>query len=1110
MVKQTYKILAMVLAVLFILPCFNIDVGDTVSYAMPRVENKLIIDTDPQDGFAGEYVIAYNPSQDARSSVTTGIISDQMKNVSLDLSEKAANEPYTVEFEQRISAASVKNAFEKSSKTNALLYSNNQANDYSVGDNRYFNIYADLNDYDLSSVKFKLAAKGEHCYIWIISGEQYALTSEEATAMALEYDSKIYDNMRNDFGEHIDPEENGMLNILVYNIQDGFGFTTNGYTCGYFSYSDIYPEEEYGNNAAMIHIDTYPTIHWKDEYNIQEAYSTIVHELQHLINFSQFLNNPNSPEEESSIMSDWLNECCSLAAEELIYPNSVASSRLDKFMSSYVPYAEGASLYSWSEDIINYSMVYLFGQYIRMQTGGYEAFKEMLKVYAEDSQPTEAKAVESAVKGSALDGYSLSQVVLAYRIAMLANETTAYNGIYGFRGNELFDSLPAMEYTSTDTPRIYGGGAIVIQTKEGVFNPPENSSQELQYVGVTFADEAVPSPTPTSLSTAELTLNPELTVEPTTDLSPTPTASQTVMPTPTQTKPLLVYLSMDKSALLPGEKVNVKVSSTVSSDITLTSLLLDIPFDNKLFTVESVSYLDNFACTVNEDAVKISLNNENAELISGSVNEIAVITLTATTELLNTASCSFNVSDVSYAQTDVSNLEFVAVGADGKIIVPVTHNSFTISYTDMALRNITAGTTAEQIMKMCSDGISAEVFDASQSKLHSDSKVATGTLVVFSDDSGFEAKFTVVIKGDATGDGAINSRDIADMQKRILNSVDFADIYHFDASDINNDEKVNSKDIAFIQKLILNAESSVDKSINNLSKSRKINAFADNNPVITVTASETTVAPGDTITVTVAFEKLPYNNVSVMELKLPINVDVFDFVEGSEQFFIPKGENTICGAIFLPAKNIFFCNYVDVSSAVLAHTTNICSFQLTAKQNVDNVSVTFDLDTSSFLTDANNRDIIYTTHGTEVMITSAQGLQLAGGSSYVIDIVKDYLTNVPASTTSSTVIANFVQSGTIKVLKTDGTVNGDNSKVGTGYEITLNAYDRVIDRLTIIVTGDVTSDGSANSRDLAAMQKHIVGTDELSAPCFAAGDLTNDSKINSRDIAALQKVIVGL
>ena len=57
--------------------------------------------------------------------------------------------------------------------------------------------------------------------------------------------------------------------------------------------------------------------------------------------------------------------------------------------------------------------------------------------------------------------------------------------------------------------------------------------------------------------------------------------------------------------------------------------------------------------------------------------------------------------------------------------------------------------------------------------------------------------------------------------------------------------------------------------------------------------------------------------------------------------------------------------------------------------------------------------------------------------------------------------------------------------------------------------GDVTGDGNVNSRDIAAMQKHILGTNVLEGELLAAGDMTGDGKINSRDIAALQKKILG-
>lgn len=60
-----------------------------------------------------------------------------------------------------------------------------------------------------------------------------------------------------------------------------------------------------------------------------------------------------------------------------------------------------------------------------------------------------------------------------------------------------------------------------------------------------------------------------------------------------------------------------------------------------------------------------------------------------------------------------------------------------------------------------------------------------------------------------------------------------------------------------------------------------------------------------------------------------------------------------------------------------------------------------------------------------------------------------------------------------------------------------------------VMAGDVTLDGKVNSRDIATLQKAIVGASVLSEEQTKAADLNGDSKLNSRDISALQRMIVG-
>ena len=81
--------------------------------------------------------------------------------------------------------------------------------------------------------------------------------------------------------------------------------------------------------------------------------------------------------------------------------------------------------------------------------------------------------------------------------------------------------------------------------------------------------------------------------------------------------------------------------------------------------------------------------------------------------------------------------------------------------------------------------------------------VGTGNLVQIRNSSGIlQSRYTVILYGDANGDGKINSADLLRIQKAILNMTAL-DAASAEAADANRDGKVSSADLLKIQKYIL-------------------------------------------------------------------------------------------------------------------------------------------------------------------------------------------------------------------------------------------------------------------------------------------------------------------
>ena len=132
-------------------------------------------------------------------------------------------------------------------------------------------------------------------------------------------------------------------------------------------------------------------------------------------------------------------------------------------------------------------------------------------------------------------------------------------------------------------------------------------------------------------------------------------------------------------------------------------------------------------------------------------------------------------------------------------------------------------------------------------------------------------------------------------------------------------------------------------------------------------------------------------------------------------------------------------------------------------------------------------------------------LQLNSESTYAI--TQSTLTNVSPKTTVASLIGNFV-GGNITVTDKNGNALDIHDTVGTGAKVKLTSGETVLDELTVAVTGDVNGDGNLNSRDLASLQKHVLGTSPLEGAYALAADSNSDSKLNSRDISALQRTIL--
>ncbi|MBQ6331471.1 MAG: InlB B-repeat-containing protein, partial [Clostridia bacterium] len=472
------------------------------------VQNSIIIDTDPTGGYEGDYVVIYNPATSSGTSYSTGTMTGLIEtsvtpnilpNPSGSKAQDAELPFYKIDVDSKLKKLA--ETMEPEAEPEPTRAS------YSVGETKTFRILQSYSPTGSSSVSFECLYVGQHCYIWTpvsSSNNTYPLDEIDSTYAKLaadEFDSK-FDLMQSSFGNHTNGSSgDGKLHMLYYNINDGWQ-PGQGYVAGFFYQVDIT-----NNGLPILNIDTYPGVYYKNsagtEYKrMDDTYNTMVHEYQHLINYSN-----------TSGMSTWLNECFSAAAEEICYPGSSVVGRIQSWEEYYYsdnndwlnPPKEfmydsanslhtGFSMYNWDNNLDNnailalYSQVSFFAQYLFTRFGN-TIYKQISNKYSSN----DTSAITSAT------GVSCADLVRDFRVAVTANASqNQYNGIYGFKVQNGYDPtqynnvanpwslLGPVIFTGTSCS-IKGGGAITVKPVNGVYNPPSGANSNLKYIGIKLA-----------------------------------------------------------------------------------------------------------------------------------------------------------------------------------------------------------------------------------------------------------------------------------------------------------------------------------------------------------------------------------------------------------------------------------------------------------------------------------------------------------------------------------------------------------------------------------------------------------------------------------------------
>lgn len=362
---------------------------------------------------------------------------------------------------------------------------------YEEGDTKSFKLQTGKDTY--SQVVCECVAIGTYSTVWIPADDPILLADagqmkEYMGTLAAEFDEQ-YPKMTRMFGSKEIADKtygdgDGRTALLCYDIcGDGTGY--GAYTAGYFWSADLNApySNKTGNNLDCLHIDSWQGMRRNTGSNtLNPTYSkgTMVHELQHMINFSICREKEKEYGAKFNSISTpkYLNEAYSEAAPILCYGLSYDKGRVSHYNSHLQYFANGSiSLVQWGsvDTLCSYSMSYLFGQYIRTQyENGDTIYRDSMNGLSPDNNNLLPIIAEKL-------GVTLEEMLLNFRAALFLKNA---EGPYGFKGEswaEDIRSKAAADLSGTEK-ELQPGTALVV-AMEGDYEP-SGEGEHIRFAGM--------------------------------------------------------------------------------------------------------------------------------------------------------------------------------------------------------------------------------------------------------------------------------------------------------------------------------------------------------------------------------------------------------------------------------------------------------------------------------------------------------------------------------------------------------------------------------------------------------------------------------------------------
>ena len=263
-------------------------------------------------------------------------------------------------------------------------------------------------------------AKSEHLYVYIENSVRGMLTDAEAVAIAREFDTRIYPNVRKWMGTEWKPglDRDNRITLLMHDV----GMNDSGLDYGgYFAPADQLPTVPNSNRREMLYMDIFQF----RERPRHTFYSSLAHEFAHLVNWFQ---NGGTTDQR------WLEEGTASFVEWAVY-GTVHTIFVDGYLTN--PSVSLAYENTWD---VYYGGAFMLMLYLYEQYGGSELIRGIV-----GSDALGEQAIEAALAGSGRSDH-FSTVFLNWGLANWQN-TQAENrklGYVALRNRKVTASVPSV------------------------------------------------------------------------------------------------------------------------------------------------------------------------------------------------------------------------------------------------------------------------------------------------------------------------------------------------------------------------------------------------------------------------------------------------------------------------------------------------------------------------------------------------------------------------------------------------------------------------------------------------------------------------------------------